>query len=72
MYNASLLLFSFSLDFTDLVNRDISEASIGHRSVVATSPDRLEECRWELEADTEKFIKAIEVCYSPKAEAPLY
>jgi leukotriene-A4 hydrolase len=29
--------------------------------VVATSPDKLEECKWELEADTESFIKTIEV-----------
>ena len=40
---------------------DISEAAIGPRSVVATSPDKLDECKWELEADTEKFILAIEV-----------
>ena len=44
-------------------NRDISEASIGPRSVVATSPDKLDECRWELEADTEKFINTIEVYF---------
>lgn len=42
-------------------NRDIAEAAIGPRSAVATSPDKLEECKWELEADTEKFINAIEV-----------
>lgn len=60
------------MDDTECVNRDISEAAIGPRSVVATSPDRLEGCRWELEADTEKFINAIEVCYhSPKFEASL-
>lgn len=41
---------------------DIAEAAIGPRSVVATSPDKLEECKWELEADTERFIKTIEVC----------
>lgn len=41
---------------------DISEAAIGPRSVVATSPDKVQECQWELEADTEKFIGAIEVC----------
>lgn len=44
-----------------MFNRDISEAAIGPRSVVATSPDKLDECKWELEADTEKFIKTIEV-----------
>lgn len=45
----------------DIDSRDIVEAKIGPRSVVATSPDKLEECKWELEADTEKFINAIEV-----------
>lgn len=56
-------MFSFSPSFiTDSVERDISEAPIGPRSVVATSADQLEECKWELEADTEKFINAIEVC----------
>ena len=44
------------------MSSDIAEATIGPRSRVATSPDRLEECRWELEADTEKFIHTIEVC----------
>lgn len=29
--------------------------------MVATSPDKLEECKWELEADTETFINTIEV-----------
>ncbi|OJJ84939.1 bifunctional aminopeptidase/epoxide hydrolase [Aspergillus glaucus CBS 516.65] len=43
-----------------LASGDISEATIGPRSVVATSPDKVEECKWELEADTEKFINAIE------------
>ena len=71
-YAEFYFLFSSSLDVTEYVNRDISEAAIGPRSVVATSPDRLDECRWELEADTEKFINAIEVCYhSPKFEASL-
>jgi leukotriene-A4 hydrolase len=30
--------------------------------VVATSPDKLDECKWELENDTENFINTIEVC----------
>jgi hypothetical protein len=46
---------------TDSSQRDIAEARIGPRSVVATSPDKLDECKWELEVDTEKFINAIEV-----------
>jgi leukotriene-A4 hydrolase len=29
--------------------------------VVVTSPDKLDECKWELEADTETFITTIEV-----------
>ncbi|GFF85010.1 hypothetical protein IFM53868_04340, partial [Aspergillus udagawae] len=33
--------------------------------VVATSPDKLSECQWELEADTEKFINAIEKIVYP-------
>lgn len=44
------------------MNSDIAEATIGPRSKVATSPDELEGCKWELEADTEKFIDTIEVC----------
>ena len=37
------------------------QAPVGPRSVVATSPDKIAECKWELEADTEKFMEAIEV-----------
>ncbi|PKX98583.1 bifunctional aminopeptidase/epoxide hydrolase [Aspergillus novofumigatus IBT 16806] len=48
-----------------LASGDISEAPIGPRSVVATSPDKLSECQWELEADTEKFINAIEKIVYP-------
>lgn len=43
------------------LHRDVSEAPIGPRSVVATSPDKLEECKWELEADMENFMTTIEV-----------
>ncbi|OOF92299.1 hypothetical protein ASPCADRAFT_152824 [Aspergillus carbonarius ITEM 5010] len=50
-----------------LASGDISEAAIGPRSVVATSPDKLQECQWELEADTEKFIGAIEKIVYPYA-----
>ncbi|KAE8151501.1 leukotriene A-4 hydrolase [Aspergillus avenaceus] len=50
-----------------LASGDISEAAIGPRSVVATSPDKLNECQWELEADTEKFIHAIEGIVYPYA-----
>ncbi|KAK1141367.1 Leucyl aminopeptidase yscIV [Aspergillus melleus] len=48
-----------------LASGDISEATIGPRSAVATSPDKLRECQWELEADTEKFIHAIEAIVYP-------
>ncbi len=44
------------------LDSDIVEAPVGPRSVVATSPDKLQECQWELEADTERFIDTIEVC----------
>ncbi|PYH41886.1 bifunctional aminopeptidase/epoxide hydrolase [Aspergillus saccharolyticus JOP 1030-1] len=50
-----------------LASGDITEAVIGPRSVVATSPDKLGECQWELEADTEKFIEAIEEIVYPYA-----
>ncbi|KAI9373139.1 leukotriene A-4 hydrolase [Aspergillus egyptiacus] len=50
-----------------LSSGDIAEASIGPRSVVATSPDRLRECQWELEADTERFIHTIEKIIYPYA-----
>lgn len=48
-----------------IANRDLTEASVGPRSVVVTSPDKIDECKWELEADTEKFIEAIEVSPMP-------
>ncbi|KAF9883449.1 hypothetical protein FE257_003447 [Aspergillus nanangensis] len=48
-----------------LASGDIAEAAIGPRSVVATSPDKLRECQWELEADTENFINAIEKIVYP-------
>ena len=40
---------------------DIATASIGPRSTVATGPEELEAAKWELEADTERFIQAAEV-----------
>ncbi|KAK5800991.1 hypothetical protein VI817_003203 [Penicillium citrinum] len=50
-----------------IASGDVSEASIGPRSVVATSPDKLDECKWELEADTENFINTIEKIVYPYA-----
>ncbi|KAJ5637291.1 hypothetical protein N7490_007170, partial [Penicillium lividum] len=48
-----------------IASGDVAQASIGPRSVVATSPDKLEECTWELENDTENFITTIEKIVSP-------
>ncbi|KAI1980235.1 Leucyl aminopeptidase yscIV [Ophidiomyces ophidiicola] len=42
-----------------LASGDIVQAPIGPYSKVATSPDHLKECQWELEADVEKFLDAI-------------
>ncbi|KAL4962657.1 bifunctional aminopeptidase/epoxide hydrolase [Aspergillus stella-maris] len=50
-----------------LASGDIAEAAVGPRSVVATSPDKLQECQWELEADTERFINTIEKIIYPYA-----
>ena len=40
---------------------DIATASIGPRSVVATSAEELRVCQWEVEEDTERFIQTAEV-----------
>ncbi|EPS29094.1 hypothetical protein PDE_04043 [Penicillium oxalicum 114-2] len=50
-----------------IASGDVAEAPIGPRSVVATSPDKLDECKWELEADTENFINTIEKIVYPYA-----
>lgn len=39
---------------------DIATASIGPRSVVATGPNELQACKWELERDMEKFMEVAE------------
>lgn len=41
--------------------RDIAMASIGPRSTVATGPEELQDAKWELEDDTERFIQTAEV-----------
>ena len=41
-----------------IASGDIATAEIGPRSTVATGPDELADCKWELEADAEKFLKA--------------
>ncbi|CAL5874870.1 uncharacterized protein PFLUO_LOCUS9172 [Penicillium psychrofluorescens] len=48
-----------------LASGDVAEAPIGPRSVVATSPDELAGCKWELENDTENFITTIEKIVYP-------
>ncbi|KAI4278911.1 MAG: hypothetical protein L6R38_005126, partial [Xanthoria sp. 2 TBL-2021] len=40
-----------------LASGDITTAPIGPRSVVATGPEELSASKWELEADTERFIQ---------------
>jgi leukotriene-A4 hydrolase len=44
---------------------DIVTAPIGPRSVVATSPNELEGCKWELERDMEKFMEVAEKLVFP-------
>jgi leukotriene-A4 hydrolase len=39
---------------------DIAFAKVGPRSTVATGPDELQGCKWELENDTERYIEAAE------------
>ena len=48
-----------------LSSGDTAQAPIGPRSVVATGPEELAACKWELEADTEKFIQAAEEIVFP-------
>lgn len=43
-----------------LASGDIATAPIGPRSVVATGPEELSASKWELEADTERFIQVAE------------
>jgi len=50
-----------------IASGDIATASVGPRSTVATGPDELKDCKWELEADTEKFLRAGESLVYPYA-----
>ena len=50
-----------------IASGDLKFAPIGPRSTVATSPDALEGCKWELEEDTEKFLQAAEKTVYPYA-----
>lgn len=54
-------LIQLSIQLLMLSSRDLAEAPVGPRSVVVSSPDKIGDCKWELEAHTEKFIEAIEV-----------
>ena len=44
---------------------DIETAPIGPRSVVATGPNELADCKWELEHDMEKFMEVAEKLVFP-------
>jgi leukotriene-A4 hydrolase len=44
---------------------DIATARIGPRSIVATGPNELAACKWELENDIEKFLQAAEKLVFP-------
>ena len=44
---------------------DIETAKIGPRSIVATGPNELAECKWELEQDMEKFMEIAEKLVFP-------
>ncbi|OAA59068.1 leukotriene a4 hydrolase [Niveomyces insectorum RCEF 264] len=48
-----------------LASGDIATAPIGPRSVVATSPDQLEACQWELEEDMPKYLDVVEKLVFP-------
>lgn len=48
-----------------LASGDIHTAAIGPRSVVATGPNELKDAKWELEKDTENFIKVAEKLVFP-------
>ena len=44
---------------------DIVSAKIGSRSVVVTSPNELDDCKWELERDMDKFMDVAEKLVFP-------
>lgn len=65
------LLYSFRQDIPmpsylfALASGDIATASIGPRSLVSTGPEELSDAKWELEADTERFIEVAEKLVMP-------
>jgi leukotriene-A4 hydrolase len=50
-----------------LASGDIAQAKVGPRSLVATGPNELKDCTWELEADTERYLQAGESLVYPYA-----
>lgn len=50
-----------------LASGDLAMAPIGPRSMVATGPDELEACQWELREDMEKFMEIAEKIVFPYA-----
>lgn len=46
--------------------RDVATAAVGPRSAVASSPDHLQACKWEVEEDMERFVQAAEVLQRTK------
>ena len=65
------LLYSFEQEIPmpsylfAIASGDIATASIGPRSLVSTGPEELSDAKWELEADTEKFIQVTEKLIFP-------
>lgn len=50
-----------------IASGDLACASIGPRSTVWTGPEELSDCKWEFEADTEKYIEHAEKLVYPYA-----
>ena len=50
-----------------IASGDLAFAPVGPRSNVATSPDAIDSCKWELEHDTENFLKTAEQIVYPYA-----
>lgn len=48
-----------------LASGDIATAAIGPRSLVSTGPEELSAAKWELEADTERYIDVVEKLIFP-------
>lgn len=44
---------------------DIAFAKLGPRTLVASGPDELQDCKWELERDTERYVELAEKIVQP-------